>query len=106
MIPYMVKYLIISSVVSIEDDDILVYIKEYQWEWLKNMLESNARDDIIIETLDASLVTRAQVQSPLRVPSYPYYCEHRAHSVVPTHCILNGRSSRNIRLPHYSKMPL
>jgi len=50
----MVRHLITSAVVDIEDDDVLVYVKEYQKrEWLKNMLESNARNDIIIETLDA-----------------------------------------------------
>jgi len=54
MIPYsMARHLIISAVVDTEDDDALVYVKGYQKrEWLKDMLESNARDDII-ETLDA-----------------------------------------------------
>jgi len=50
----MARYLITSVVVGTEDDDALVYVKEYQKrEWLKEMLERNARDDIIIETLDA-----------------------------------------------------
>jgi len=41
-------------VVGIEDDNVLVYVKRYQKrEWLKDMLESDARYDIIIETLDA-----------------------------------------------------
>jgi len=53
--PYiMAKHLITSAVVDTKDDDALVYIKGYQKrEWLKDMLESDARDDIIIETLDA-----------------------------------------------------
>jgi len=45
-----------TAVVGTEENDIiaLVYVKGYQkWEWLKDMLESDARDDIIIETLDA-----------------------------------------------------
>jgi len=55
MIPYiMARHLIISPVVDTEDDDALVYVKRYQKrEWLKDILESGARNDIIIETLDA-----------------------------------------------------
>jgi len=55
MIPYMMaRHLITSAVIGVEDDDVLIYVKGYQKrEWLKNMLESDARDDIIIETLDA-----------------------------------------------------
>jgi len=55
MIPYsMARHLITSAVVGTKDDDALVYIKGYQkWEWLKDMLENDARNDIIIETLDA-----------------------------------------------------
>jgi len=50
----MVKHLITSVVVDTEDNDALVYVKGYQRrEWLKDMLESDVRDDIIIETLDA-----------------------------------------------------
>jgi len=51
MIPYsMARHLITSTVVGIED----VYIKGYQKrKWLKDMFVSDARDDIIIETLDA-----------------------------------------------------
>jgi len=53
MIPYsMARHLITSAVVG--TDDVFIYIKGYQKrEWLKDMLESDARDDIIIETLDA-----------------------------------------------------
>jgi len=50
----MARHIITSAVVGTEDDDALVYVKGYQkWEWLKDMLESDARDNIIIETLDA-----------------------------------------------------
>jgi len=50
----MTRHLITSAVVGIEDDDVLVYVKGCQKrEWLKDMFESDARDDIIIETLDA-----------------------------------------------------
>jgi len=36
-----------------DDNETLVYVKESQKpEWLKNMLESEARDDTIIEKLD------------------------------------------------------
>jgi len=52
MIPYiMARHLITSAVIDAEDDDALVQVKGYQKrEWLKDMLESDARDDIIIET--------------------------------------------------------
>jgi len=54
MIPYsMARHLITLAVVGIEDDDTLVYVKEYQKrEWLKIMFENDRRDNIIIETLD------------------------------------------------------
>jgi len=54
MIPYsVVRYLITSAVVGIEDDDVLVNVKRYQKQkWLKDMLESDARDDIIIDFVD------------------------------------------------------
>jgi len=55
MIPYMMaRHLITSAVVDTEDDDALVHVKGYQKrEWLKDMLKNDAKDDIIIETLDA-----------------------------------------------------
>jgi len=47
----MAQHLITSAVIGIEDGDALVYIKGYQKrEWLKDMFESDARNDIIIET--------------------------------------------------------
>jgi len=52
MVPYsMARHLITLAVVS----KTLSYIKgeRQKREWLKDMLESDARDDIIIETLDA-----------------------------------------------------
>jgi len=55
MVSYsMMRHLITSAVIDTEDDDALIYVKGYQKrECLKNMLENDARDDIIIETLDA-----------------------------------------------------
>jgi len=54
MVPYSIAQLITSVVIGTEEDDALVYVKGYQKrEWLKDMLESDARDDIIIETLAA-----------------------------------------------------
>jgi len=48
MVPYsMARHFITSAVVCTEDDDALVYVKGYQKrEWLKNMFESDARNDI------------------------------------------------------------
>jgi len=53
MVPYsMARHLVTSVVVGTEDT--LIYIKGYQKrEWLKDTFESDARDDIIIETSDA-----------------------------------------------------
>jgi len=55
MVPYsMMRCLIASAVIGTEDDNALVYVKGYKKrEWLKDMFESDARDDIIIETMDA-----------------------------------------------------
>jgi len=59
MVPYSrAKHLITTAVVGTEEDDddeeALVYIKGCQKrEWLADMLENDARDDVIIETLDA-----------------------------------------------------
>jgi len=42
-----------------ENVDALMYVKGYQKrEWLKDMLESDARADTIIETLDADYEDR------------------------------------------------
>ncbi|KAL6265812.1 hypothetical protein P5V15_002630 [Pogonomyrmex californicus] len=53
MIPYsMAERLITTAVIDIEDEA-LIYVKGCQKkEWLTNMLDSDARDDVIIETLD------------------------------------------------------
>ncbi|KAL6261999.1 hypothetical protein P5V15_007088 [Pogonomyrmex californicus] len=53
MIPYsMAERLITTGVIDIEDKA-LIYVKGCQKkEWLTNMLDSDARDDVIIETLD------------------------------------------------------
>jgi len=53
IVPYMAKHLITSAVVNTENDDDLVYVKGYKkQEWLKDMFESDTRDDIVFETLD------------------------------------------------------
>jgi len=50
----MTEHLITSVMVDTDDDDALVYVKGYQKrEWLKDMLESDARDDVIIKILGA-----------------------------------------------------
>jgi len=79
MIPYsMARHLITSAVVGIKDNDALVYVKGYQKrEWLKDMLESDARDDIIIETLNAdykALLNNLDVINTMRCNKHVKNC--------------------------------
>jgi len=58
MIPYyMAKEFIIKAVIGIEDNDDdnnLVYVKGYEKrEWLQNLFQDNAREDVYIENIDA-----------------------------------------------------
>jgi len=55
IIPHsMAKRLITTAVIGTEDDNALVYVKGHEKrEWLRNLLQDDAKDDIIIETLDA-----------------------------------------------------
>jgi len=66
IVPYMARHLIISTVIDIEDDDAFVYDKECQKrEWLKETLESDARDDTIIKTLDADYEDIESLNNPV-----------------------------------------
>jgi len=89
MIPHMMaRHLITSAVVDTEDDDdALVYVKRYQKrEWLKDVLENDARDNIIIETLDADYedieslnnldVILCDVINTLRIVHYKMYLKY------------------------------
>jgi len=58
MIPYyMAKEFIIKAMIDIEDNDDdnnLVYVKGYEKrEWLQNLFQDNAREDVYIENIDA-----------------------------------------------------
>jgi len=54
----MAKWLITTAVIGTEDNDDddnnFVYIKGYEKrEWLQNLLQDNAREDVCIENIDA-----------------------------------------------------
>jgi len=56
MIPYsMAKEFITKAVIGTEDNDNnLVYVKGYEKrEWLQNLVQDDAREDVYIENIDA-----------------------------------------------------
>jgi len=49
----MAKRLITTAVIGTEDDNALVYVKgDEKREWLRNLLQDDAKEDIYIENID------------------------------------------------------
>ncbi|KAL6268026.1 hypothetical protein P5V15_001108 [Pogonomyrmex californicus] len=75
----MAERLITTAVIDIEDEA-LVYVKGCQKkEWLTNMLDSDARDAVIIETLDIDykdleLLNNLNVSNTFRCVKHSKHC--------------------------------